>query len=67
MKQFVTFLIIFSVLFFKMELTICQIYWIPDLQLLKLVCFMVANTWEQKYKDFKMTFFDNWSLQAGYF
>ena len=26
-----------------------HIYWVPDLQPLKLVCFMVANTWKRKY------------------
>ena len=29
----------------------CQIYWIPDLQSLKLVCSTVVNTWKQKYVD----------------
>ena len=36
--------------FLKWNSIPCQIYWIPDLQLLKLVCFMV-NIWMRKYAD----------------
>ena len=44
--------------FLKWNLTLCQICWIPDLQLLKLVCFMVANTWEENMQilDFESTY-----------
>ena len=39
---------IFLFHFLKWYSTFC---WILDLHSLKLVCFMVANTWEQKYAD----------------
>ena len=45
--------------FFKWNLTLCQIYWIPDIQSLKLVCFIVANTWNRKYADSKV-FWTKW-------
>ena len=35
----------------KWDSTIYQIYWIPNLQLLKLFCFTVANTWKRKYAN----------------
>ena len=37
--------------FIKWNSTRCQIYWIPDLQSLKLVCFMVVSNWERNYAD----------------
>ena len=40
----------FSALQKQVEI-VSQIYWIPDLQSLQLVCFMVAKTWERKYVD----------------
>ena len=43
------FLINFSVWFFKMEFKHSPDFWTPDLQLLKLICSMVANIWEWKY------------------
>ena len=42
---------VFLLDFFKWNSTLCQIFWIPDLHLLQLSCFMVANTWEWKYAD----------------
>ena len=47
------FLFSFSFVFFFNSI-LCQIYWIPDLQSLKLVCFMVANSWNQKYADSRL-------------
>ena len=54
----------------KWNSTLCQIHWIPDLKLLKLVCFMVANTWKQKYAiswlnltHFKMAIFGQYKIR----
>ena len=41
----------FCLIFLKWNSILCQIYWILDLQLLKLVCFMVATIWKRKYAD----------------
>ena len=38
--------------FLRWNSTLCQIYWIPDLKSLKLVCFMVAKTWKRKCADY---------------
>ena len=38
------FWLVFLLDFLKWNSILCQIYWIPDLQSLDLVCFMVANT-----------------------
>ena len=40
---------VFPIDLLKWNSTLRQMYWIPDLQSLKLVCFMVVNTWRQKY------------------
>ena len=45
--------------FLKWNSTLCQIYWIPDLQLLKWACFMVAKTWKRKYADSRL-FWTKW-------
>ena len=61
-KHFATFLISFSVWFFKIKhSTLCHvhIYWIPDLKSLKLVCFIVVNTWKPKDADSRL--FWTWS------
>ena len=41
----------FCLIFLKWDSTLCKIYWILDLQLLNLACFMVANTWDWKSAD----------------
>ena len=46
--------------FLKRNSTLCQIYWIPDSQSLKLVCFMVAITWKQKYEDSRLLVFGHY-------
>ena len=49
-NQFVTFLIDFSI--FKLNSTLCQIYWILDLQSLKLVCFVNTKSENMQIPDF---------------
>ena len=51
--------VFFCLSFLKRNSTFCKIYWTPNLQSLKLVCFVVANTWMQKYADSRQTFLDN--------
>ena len=71
-KPFATFFMSFSVCFLKWNSTLCQVYWISDLQLLKLVCFVVcfvvASTWERKYVKSRL-FFDTitsrWRFLVG--
>ena len=59
------FWLVFLFSFLKWNSILCQIYWIPDLQSLKLVCFIVANVWERKCAD--SWFFLTRSLQDGDF
>ena len=62
----------FCCLIWKWNSTLCQIYWIPDLESLKLVCFMVANIWKRKYADFwlfwwhKIAIFDRYLIEDDY-
>ena len=54
----------FSFFFFdvlKWNLILWQIYWIPDIKSLKLVCFMVENIRKRKYAASKL-FFDNMAV-----
>ena len=46
----------------KRNSTLCQLYWAPNLQSLKFVCFMVANIWKQKYADSRLfvTWMSKW-------
>ena len=50
---------VFLFSFLKWSSSLCQIYWIPDLQSLKLVCLIVPNTWKQKCADSKL-FWTTW-------
>mgnify|MGYP001795785305 CR=1 FL=1 len=50
----------------KWNSILCQIYWIPDLQSLKLVCFVLANIWKQKYLDSWLFFVDKMAIFCVY-